>query len=305
MKFENQICNGCNRTFQKDDDIVVCPICGTPQHRSCFELNNGCVNKDKHEDGFEWKSTETAESTKEREDSFNTQQEGRKPFSPFSLDNDSEALQFDNVVETRVQSLAPGITEAQRKEILCGHSISDTIAFIGNNASSYVTKFRKRENQNKKTFNFGAFLFCPIWFFWRRLYKAGIVYLAITICLSLLMASPYETYMNILNAIASSGAEVISDAQYAQLAEAIVPIMLYTAAVFILRLIAGFSGDKMYHKYCTRTLFEIDHLKEHADNDTLLGFYLKKSSTALLATLISILAYYFLPDLLMSLFAAI
>ena len=29
-------CTVCDRSFSRDDDIVVCPDCGTPYHRECY-----------------------------------------------------------------------------------------------------------------------------------------------------------------------------------------------------------------------------------------------------------------------------
>ena len=306
MRFENIKCDGCGRTFEKNDDIVVCPVCGTPSHRECWELGGGCINRDKHEEGFEWKMPESkkAEIKKETPMPEKTEKQERVLHSDpmFDVAMEREIPNFDYVVESRVRSLAPGISQEQRKEKLCGHNLSDVIAFIGNNASAYVTKFRKREHQRKNTFNFGAFFFCPIWFFFRRLYKPGIIYLAFTLCLTMLMAGPSESYMTLVDSIMASGMESITEAQYTELMNASAPIMLYGVLNIVIKLIAGFTADGMYHKYCARTLFEVDSLKKTADNPTLLHFYLKKSSTAFIATLLAVAAYYFLPSVLMGLF---
>lgn len=303
MKFDNISCDGCGRKFQQGEDIVVCPVCGTPQHRSCYELNGKCVNEEKHNNGFEWKGEKTEKEENPVKNDF-AKESGEKR-APYLTEDGLEMLDFNSVVEARVQAVAPGISEQQRKEKLCGHYISDTIAFIGNNAGSYVKKFRKKEHFNKGSFNFAAFLFCPIWFFWRKLYKAGIIYLAITLCLTMLTSTHFDTYMTLLESIDLTAAESITDAQYAELMNATMPIMFYALITFIIRLIAGITGDKLYYKYCTKTLFEVDKLKSTADNDTLLGFYLKKSSTAVIVTLLALGAYYFLPSFLMSLFTSI
>lgn len=302
MRFEDIKCDGCGRTFEKNDDIVVCPVCGTPQHRECWEKAEGCINKDKHAEGFEWKMPETKKaklmppSEKAKSDTEPT------PSMVFDENIGRDVPDFNYIVESRVQSLAPGISEEQRKEQLCGHNLSDVIAFIGNNASSYVNKFRKKEHARKNTFNFGAFFFCPIWFFFRRLYKEGIIYLALTLCLTMLMAGPSESYMTLLDSIMASGMENITEAQYNELMTASAPIMLYGILNIVIKLIAGLTGDRMYYRYCKDSLTQINELKRTADNTELLHFYLKKSSTAFLATLIAMTAYYFLPGLLMSLF---
>ena len=54
MRYENNICDGCKKKFNEGDDIVVCPVCGTPQHRECYEKNGKCVNAGLHESGFAW-----------------------------------------------------------------------------------------------------------------------------------------------------------------------------------------------------------------------------------------------------------
>ena len=30
-------CPVCGDTFKEDDDIVVCPQCGAPYHRACYQ----------------------------------------------------------------------------------------------------------------------------------------------------------------------------------------------------------------------------------------------------------------------------
>lgn len=305
MRFEDIKCDGCGRTFEKNDDIVVCPVCGTPQHRECWEKAEGCINKDKHAESFEWKMPETKKAKLMPPPEKAKSETEPTPSMVFDENIGRDVPDFNYIVESRVQSLAPGISEEQRKEQLCGHNLSDVIAFIGNNASSYVNKFRKKEHARKNTFNFGAFFFCPIWFFFRRLYKEGIIYLALTLCLTMLMAGPSESYMTLLDSIMASGMENITEAQYNELMTASAPIMLYGILNIVIKLIAGLTGDRMYYRYCRDSLTQINELKRTADNTELLHFYLKKSSTAFLATLIAMTAYYFLPGLLMSLFIPI
>lgn len=55
MIYKGQICDGCGRIIEEDDDIVVCPECATPQHRECYNKNGTCVNADKHGD-FVWEA---------------------------------------------------------------------------------------------------------------------------------------------------------------------------------------------------------------------------------------------------------
>ena len=47
-------CPVCERPFLKGDDIVVCPECGAPYHRSCYKKVGKCIYTDKHEAGEYW-----------------------------------------------------------------------------------------------------------------------------------------------------------------------------------------------------------------------------------------------------------
>ena len=58
MKFENQICPVCEKTFTENDTIVVCPECGTPHHKDCYFSLGECKNKALHAEGFSYKIEE-------------------------------------------------------------------------------------------------------------------------------------------------------------------------------------------------------------------------------------------------------
>ena len=48
-------CEGCGTPLTLRDDIVVCPDCGAPYHRSCYEKLGRCVHSAAHVTGYEWK----------------------------------------------------------------------------------------------------------------------------------------------------------------------------------------------------------------------------------------------------------
>lgn len=55
FNFKGCKCPVCQQPFNENDDIVVCPECGAPYHRDCYQKNNGCVFTDRHAPDFEWK----------------------------------------------------------------------------------------------------------------------------------------------------------------------------------------------------------------------------------------------------------
>ncbi len=56
-RFLNKLCPVCKSRFGDNDDIVVCPECGTPHHRACYMKNGTCALEAKHAEGFEWDGT--------------------------------------------------------------------------------------------------------------------------------------------------------------------------------------------------------------------------------------------------------
>ena len=56
MLYEKETCHGCEKGFEPGDDTVVCPVCGTPQHRACWLERKACVNESLHADGFIWRA---------------------------------------------------------------------------------------------------------------------------------------------------------------------------------------------------------------------------------------------------------
>lgn len=54
MDFSEKQCPVCSMKFQKDDDIVVCPKCGAPYHRECYDKNGKCIFPDLHKSKKSW-----------------------------------------------------------------------------------------------------------------------------------------------------------------------------------------------------------------------------------------------------------
>ncbi len=53
-KYIGQKCVSCNETLNKDDDVVICPTCGSPYHRECYKKEGECINTHLHQSGEEW-----------------------------------------------------------------------------------------------------------------------------------------------------------------------------------------------------------------------------------------------------------
>ena len=57
-KYTGLECPVCKNTFKEDDDIVVCPECGAPYHRTCYQKEGHCIYEDKHGTDQAWQAKE-------------------------------------------------------------------------------------------------------------------------------------------------------------------------------------------------------------------------------------------------------
>ncbi len=55
-RYSGKKCVICDKTFTDSDDIVVCPDCGTPYHRQCYNAAGRCVADGLHASGTSWHS---------------------------------------------------------------------------------------------------------------------------------------------------------------------------------------------------------------------------------------------------------
>ena len=56
MELSDVKCGLCDRIFAKDDDVVYCPDCGAPAHRSCWQEQGECPYSHLHGGDFRWRS---------------------------------------------------------------------------------------------------------------------------------------------------------------------------------------------------------------------------------------------------------
>ncbi len=49
-------CQICKKNFTKQDQVVVCPHCGAPYHKECYDKEGHCAYEAKHATGFEYQS---------------------------------------------------------------------------------------------------------------------------------------------------------------------------------------------------------------------------------------------------------
>ena len=73
MDFTKMKCSVCSEHFKEDDDVVVCPKCGAPYHRECYDLKGKCIFPDLHKSGKSWQKEKSASpETSDTYDSYDS-----------------------------------------------------------------------------------------------------------------------------------------------------------------------------------------------------------------------------------------
>ena len=140
FRFTNEKCPVCNNTFEHDDDIVVCPECGTPHHRECYIENKSCANNHKHSEDFRWEPAFVPfEETKEP-----TEDEVKIPFSQsINLDDLPPDIPLSKFQDTLFSTFPKELEENVKTE--------DVAVFVRLESPKYIKKFQP---PNKPWFTF-------------------------------------------------------------------------------------------------------------------------------------------------------
>lgn len=137
MNLNGEKCAKCGEVFKEDDDIVVCPECGSPHHRECYLADNKCANSEKHAEGYKWQHKTTEKVKAEIPES-----EGQ------------------NKLKDQKMHGIPSIEIA---------------AFVRTNMMYYMMHFERFERTAKNiSYNFICFLFPPLYFANRRMWSWAI-----------------------------------------------------------------------------------------------------------------------------------
>ncbi len=191
MKFENQICPVCEKVFAENEEIVVCPECGTPHHRECYFSLGECKNKSLHSEGFSYKSPkkETEQLDVIIEDDVKKTSEVIDIVNVEYKDDDSK-----NNEELRgaIEELFKNINGKTTDQVLINKTPSSFYeAAVGENQNYYMPRFLILEGTNKKTLiNFFAFLFPLGWSVYRKMYKLALLVFCIYIAFFAVSAGP-------------------------------------------------------------------------------------------------------------------
>ena len=251
-------CEGCGKPLTLKDDIVVCPDCGAPYHRTCYEKLGLCIHTPAHGAGYEWKfpypesELRTCPSCGER--TLRSEENCRccgaklppEGSTPEPGDRAEEEGTFDySSLYRQYQESGSAADPAKqmyqaafgKEEMLDGISCKDWSAYIGPAAPAYLASYGQMQlRHNKASISFSALLFGPFYFFYRKAWKPAFAFLAA----ELLLAAP--TFIDMLQISGSSFAPGLSDSALVLFAR------VCSALSFLLMIFRGMYGKWFYRK---------------------------------------------------------
>lgn len=286
-------CPVCQKTFTDNDDVVVCPECGTPHHRACYLENGHCANIDGHIEGKHWSPSPEERPRQEPAvtvcgrcganntiDMPNCQVCGY-PLTPAQHHEAYRSAYHNQPHQGPQQPYPPsygqeGYRQQQpysqggpyygapqvnlTEEIAEGITAKEICDFVGPNNLSFLMKFKKMEQFGASiTFNwcgiFG-FFYC----FYRKMYKLGAVYLGAFLAVmlpALVVASKYMAELAATTGSLTLGVpEVITPAY----TNTVIASGFLWLVMIISAIINSLTFDRAYKKHAFKT---IRHVKSN------------------------------------------
>lgn len=213
MDYYNHRCPVCEKPFEKDSEIVVCPECGTPHHRECYEQETYCHFQDKHQEGFDYKKEYSSEKHKEHKASDRTAPPPSGGTGIVACENcgtfniagsktctncgselpesENKYNAYDRHTEESTPPPFTGQNQTQNgqpfggfafdpmgglkpeTEVGGGITVGETAKFVKNNTPFYTRMFHQIKIFGRSRFSFVGFIFHGGWMLYRKMYKLG------------------------------------------------------------------------------------------------------------------------------------
>lgn len=216
--YEGHLCPVCKQPLKDGEDIVACPQCGAPHHRTCWQQTGHCFFEADHGTDRQW-TLQNAERV---------QEPAAKPpinrCAQCGSDNDPTARFCEHCgrsLTAEHTSERPPHAEPQQDfrrayqqqygpfganmpdptgnipadEDIGGATAGDLAAYVGQNPHYYVPRFKRIANGRRVSWNWPAFLFPQYWLFFRKQYVWGALYVVFQLLYQVFASAVFEPYL--------------------------------------------------------------------------------------------------------------
>lgn len=334
MDYIGKKCPVCQQYFHADDDIVVCPECGTPHHRECYENLGHCFNEGLHGQDYDYQE-ETADESKNvkicpscgkpndsshffcghcgatlNPEQPNNQQTPPPSGFPFGQQNgqpqNTQGGAFNGI--PYMDPLGGVDSNADFGE---GVTAGETAKYVKQNTPYFIRIFNNIKTINKSKFNFSAAIFTGGYLLYRKMYKLGALFAGIQ--LALLIIESYITiayselfsgFLNVYTQSFTSGNLVGDFYQYMQSLSVTEIMILYLPTLIdgiriAMMIVFGICFNRMYFKHCKKQIKKIkDNAKDGENPETILQTKGGVNTPLAISLMITYIIILYLPSLL-------
>lgn len=256
MNYTKEICPVCKEKFSENDDIVVCPECGTPHHRVCYQVKNRCGNEELHSSGFRWENKNTG----------NERQENKVPAEIVFCEKcgiPNIIGQGENLTNCR-KCNAPlnfnnknlNFSFSEQKNIKKSSEFEQTMKFVHSNVLYYLPVFtRFRLTGGKVSFNLMCFIFPPVYFASRKMWGWAVL----TAVLSVLFIMPLAV-MAVVQLSDGAYVPYFSDSVNSIINSSDFMMRLVEVCNFldmIMRILCCLFGNRLYYNFVNKSVVKL------------------------------------------------
>ena len=215
----------------------ICPDCGAPYHRECYEKLGRCIHTPAHGAGYEWTfpykddALRTCPSCGERTLRSESvcrccgaalpPEGAQEPADRADSDEHSEEFDYSTFYRQFQETGAPQVDPLRqtyqaafgKEEVMDGIPCKDWADFIGPASPAYLSAYcRMQLSHTKTSMSFSAMLFGPFYFFYRKAWKPAFGFLAaeLVVALPTLLSMMQATGSPLTAGISSTAIVVLS-----------------------------------------------------------------------------------------------
>ena len=306
---KNKQCQICQGYLFEDDDTVVCPVCGAPHHRDCWETVGHCGVECNHDTDKQYdilqKKAEEEKTNKQKDGGANahtcaychrTSNAENAEFCPYCGHSYNQNIPhgggFRGVNPFDVYGGLPTDTTID------GVTVKDLATFVGSNSARYMHCFTQISKRKKGAWNWAAFFFPSGWCLSRKMLPLGFMYLILAIASTICMVPFSEIYYELLD-----GQTLSYAAQYALIENNLnkfdlISLILAFVGVglnLIPRIICARFGDWNYRSFAVNKIKTILNNPEIEDKPSELA---RSGNLSILWIIIALLATQFVPSII-------
>lgn len=291
----NLPCPVCDREFNENDEIVVCPICGTPHHRECYAQNGGCAHREWHSENKTYNADEVREEIED-----NKRREERKKMDEETKNapeivcqrcghkNSPQALFCNRCGAPVSQGFAsnqnrqegdtpygrviinPFFIPQDPNEEIDGIPAWKLSAVVGKNSQRVIPQFKFFAKSGRKTsFNFFACILTPFYFLYRKMYAMGIITLILELVLSIpnfILNLSDKAFFEELSELAGETIAPGLELNVAQTNFFVNLSFFAMIASWAISVLCGLFANWLYFKKCKKLCAKIDESAESQED---------------------------------------